>query len=65
METGSGVDGYKVEVLKLQHENRGSRNLVSIPLIPSYNVLVKETEALVTQGVGMCTEGSYYYCTIM
>ena len=61
METGSGVVGYKVELLKLQHENQGSRNLVSVPLIPSYNVLVKETETLVTHGVGRCTEGSYYY----
>ena len=39
----SAMIGYTVEVLKVQHKRYGSRDLVSIPLVPTYNRKVNET----------------------
>lgn len=46
------VGGYRVEVLQLQHKSQWSKELEYVPLSPAFNVEVKDTQALVTQGLG-------------
>ena len=58
---GTGVVGYSVECQRVNQ--LPSRKLETVPLTPPYDVGVEETEAQVTQGLGMkhlmllCTVG--------
>ena len=57
-QVGSGVAGYRVEVQRLQHTSPGSEDLESVPLVPEYDMEVKEMQAEVNQGLGMATTGT-------
>ena len=50
---GTGVVGYSVECQRVNQ--LPSRELVPVPLVPAYDVGVKQTQAQVTQGLGMNT----------
>ena len=58
VQVGSGIVGYRVEVQRLQHTSSGSQDLESVPLVPEYNIEVKEVQAEVNQGLG--TNGNIY-----
>ena len=55
VQVGSGIVGYRVEVRRLQHTSPGSQDLESVPLVPEYDMEVKEVQAEVNQGLGMGT----------
>ena len=38
---------------RLQHTSPGSQDLESVPLVPEYNMEVKEMQAVVNQGLGI------------
>ena len=44
---------YRVEVLRIQHKQFGSREQESVPLMPAYSREVMETQSQVTHGLGM------------
>ena len=51
----SAIIDYTVEVLKVQHKMYGSRDLVSISLVPAYNRKVNETHIQAFhEQLGMC-----------
>ena len=52
VERGSGVVGYRVEVLRLRHKSSESREVESVPLIPAYSEEVEGTQTQITQGLG-------------
>ena len=53
VEQGSGIIGYRVEVLRLRHtESSESREVESVPLTPAYTKEVEGTQTQVTQGLG-------------
>ena len=52
---GSGIVGYRVEAQRLQHRSQASRDLVSVPLSPVFDKEIKETQAKVSEGLGMCS----------
>ena len=54
MAQGSGVVGYSVEALRVQHR-QSSRQLESVSLMPAYNEEVNGTQARVIQGLGKNT----------
>ena len=52
MAQGSGVNiGYSVECRRVSQSL--SRELVTVPLIPAFDVGVEDTQTQVTQGLGM------------
>ena len=51
VDQGTGVAGYSVECQRVNQ--LPSRELVPVPLVPAYDVGVEETQAQVTQGLGM------------
>ena len=53
MAQGTTVVGYSVECRRVTQ--LPSRELVTVPLTPAYDVGVDETRAQVTQGLGMNT----------